>query len=159
MRSGLPSISPREVSISIGGLTESVQRCHPLHFASIGDPAKHGSAPGVREGRQLVRDALPVRPGRAVAPELELLELPVAVLAQAEPSPDLVFVECHGSAPMPVPRAMHGYELSAKGNGPSAPGGSIPQARGGPLIGPLTRRDRALGGWTKAVTAAMFRET
>ena len=101
----------RVISTSMGGLIESAQasdrmrskaficaRDMPCTVAIVGDTAHQHAAAGVGEGGEFIGQVVAARADGAIATELDLLELPAAVLAEAELAPDVVRTDGHQSS-------------------------------------------------------------
>ena len=78
---------------------------HALHLAVVADATQQHAAAGVGEGGELVGQVVAARADGAIAPELDLLELPAAVLAESKLAPDVVRADRHQSPSLAKRRA------------------------------------------------------
>ena len=76
---------------------------HTLRLPVVGDAAEQHAAARVGERRDLVRPGVPARADRTVSGELDLLELPGAVLAHLELTEDVLGAVTHCLSPWRAP--------------------------------------------------------
>lgn len=72
---------------------------HALDLPGVRDAEQQDAAFGIGKGGEFVRQVRAARCNRTVVPELYLLELPEAVLAQSKLLPDIRNADSHGSLP------------------------------------------------------------